>query len=269
MLNMLWDPRGYFFWLLVISLGCWLLERIRPWRPTQRAFREQFGQDLFWLVFNGHYAGVGLAILAAAFWEQAERASGFAPWPQLEQIRLLAQWPLWGQFLVFLVIKDFCEWCVHNLLHRISWLWTFHKLHHSIAEMDWIGNMRFHWVEIVVYKSLTYLPLILLGAEGRVILWVAIFSTLIGHLNHANVKISWGGLRYLFNSPRMHIWHHDRVLHGRGGQNFGVVFSLWDWLLGTAYWPDEVEQPVRLGFRGMERFPRGLVGRFVFPLWKV
>jgi len=101
-----------------------------------------------------------------------------------------------------------------------------------------------------------------------VILWVAVFSTLIGHLNHANLRISWGRLRYLFDSPRMHVWHHDVVLHGRGGQNFGVVFSLWDWLFGTVYWPDGEEQPARLGFKGMERFPRGLIGRLVFPFWK-
>jgi len=47
----------------------------------------------------------------------------------------------------------------HNLLHRVPWLWTFHKVHHSITTMDWIGNWRFHWMEIVVYKTLQWLPL--------------------------------------------------------------------------------------------------------------
>ena len=268
MLSMIWDLRGYFFWLLVISLCCWGLERVRPWRREQRALREQVGQDLFWLVFNGHYAGVLMAV--AAGWIQGEmiRLAGSDPWSLLEGVRLLAEWPLWGQFLFFLTAKDFCEWCVHNLLHRVSWLWSFHKLHHSIAELDWIGNMRFHWMEIVVYRSLTYLPLVVLGVDGAVILWMAAFSTLIGHLNHANLRISWGPLRYLFNSARMHVWHHDVAMHGKGGQNFAIIFSTWDWLFGTVYWPEEEEQPGELGFEGMEAFPKGLIGRLLYPFWR-
>jgi sterol desaturase/sphingolipid hydroxylase (fatty acid hydroxylase superfamily) len=134
--------------------------------------------------------------------------------------------------------------------------------------LDWIGSFRFHWMEIVVYKSLTYLPLILLGVDGRVVLWVAVIGTLIGHLNHSNLRLSWGPFKYLINSPCMHVWHHDLVLHGRRGQNFAIVFSLWDWLFGTAYLPTEQEQPEHLGFADMERFPRGLFARLLYPFWK-
>ena len=268
MLNIIWDTRGYFFWLLAVSLFCWILERLTPWRPRQGAWRDQIGQDFFWLVFNGHYAGVLVAFVAAWFFLQIGRLAGGWPLSSPESIRLLAETPLWVQLVTFLVLKDFLEWCIHNLLHRVPLLWGFHKLHHSIEELDWIGNMRFHWMEIVVYKSLTYLPLVLLGVDGKVILWVAVFSTLIGHLNHANLRISWGPFRYVLNSPRMHVWHHDVALHGRYGQNFAVVFSLWDWFFQTAYLPDEGEQPGRLGFIGMEVFPRGLIGRLIYPFWK-
>lgn len=27
----------------------------------------------------------------------------------------------------------------------------------------------------------------------------------IGHLNHSNIKISWGALKYVFNNPIMHL----------------------------------------------------------------
>jgi sterol desaturase/sphingolipid hydroxylase (fatty acid hydroxylase superfamily) len=172
------------------------------------------------------------------------------------------------QFVIFLVLKDFVEWCIHNLLHRVPWLWEFHKLHHSILELDWIGNMRFHWMEVVVYKSLSYLPLIVLGVDERVILWVAVAGTLIGHLNHSNLAISWGPLRYLINSPRMHVWHHDIIFRGDHGKNFGIVFSVWDWLFGTAFMPSQ-GQPEQLGFDGMERYPSGVVGRFFYPLTRL
>ena len=50
MLSVIWDTRNYFFWLLVASLFCWILERAWPWRRHQRPFRKQVGQDFFWLV---------------------------------------------------------------------------------------------------------------------------------------------------------------------------------------------------------------------------
>ena len=49
---------------------------------------------------------------------------------------------------------DFIQWGIHRLLHRVPFLWGFHKVHHSIIEMDWNGSMRFHWLEIVGYRSL-------------------------------------------------------------------------------------------------------------------
>lgn len=267
MLAMIWDTRSYFFWLLVVSALCWGLERVAPWRRGQRVLRGQFGQDLFWLVFNGHYAGVLIATIVAWTLARLGDVIGGWPWPAPEDVQLLWTQPLWLQFVILLVFKDLLEWCVHVMLHRVSWLWEFHKLHHSIVEMDWIGNFRFHWMEIVIYRGLTYLPLVLLGIDGRVILWVAVVGTLIGHINHANLNFGWGPLFRLINSPRFHVWHHDVDLHGRGGQNFAIIFSLWDWLFGTAY-RAPTAQPERLGFAGIEGFPRGLVGRLLYPFWR-
>jgi sterol desaturase/sphingolipid hydroxylase (fatty acid hydroxylase superfamily) len=266
MLQIIWDTRGYFFWLLVVSALCLVLERIWPWRKRQKMLRRQFGQDLFWLFFNGHYAGILVAYLAThlLFW--------LAPaLENVQSLHVLATQPLWLQCIAFFLLKDFLEWGVHNILHRVPWLWEFHKLHHSIEDMDWIGNFRFHWMEIVVYQGLTYLPLVSLGVDGRVILVIAIVATLIGHLNHSNINITWGPLRYIINSPRMHVWHHDRewpAEHPRG-VNFAICLSVWDWMFGTAYWPDPTiaptQQPARLGFEGLEEYPQSMLGRFFYP----
>jgi len=254
----------YWFWLAVVSLLCAAAERVFPWR-RQRAFRPQIGQDLFWLVFNGHFLGLGLAKLTGALilWLNARLGTYGVPAP--ESLAWLHGMALPVQFVVFFVLKDFIEWCIHNLLHRVPWLWEFHKLHHSITTLDWIGSMRFHWMEVVVYKTISYLPLVVLGVDSRVILWVAVVGTVIGHLNHANLAISWGPLRYVLNSPRMHVWHHDVILRGQAGQNFGITLSIWDWLFGTAFMPRH-GQPERLGFEGLDRFPRSLLGRIFYPV---
>jgi len=267
MLQVIWDTRGYLFWLLVVSALCLILERIWPWRKQQKMLRREFAQDLFWLIFNGHYAGILLAHVAAFLFVWAA--------PTVDRVRslnLLTAQPAWVQFVAFLVFKDFLEWGIHNLLHRVPWLWEFHKLHHSIEELDWIGNFRFHWMEIVVYQGLTYFPLVILGVDGRVILAIAVVVTILGHLNHSNLDISWGPVRYVLNSPRMHVWHHDLEWPADHphGVNFGIAFSVWDWVFGTAYWPGREaspqQKPGRLGFMGMESFPRGLSARILYPI---
>jgi len=259
----------YYFWLVLVSVGCFALERIAPWRRSQRVLRRGAGQDLVWLIFNGHYLGLLLALGAGHLIEAFNGLLSRAELPVPDTLALLADTPLWLQFVVLLVLKDFVEWNIHWLLHNVSWLWEFHKLHHSIEELDWIGNFRFHWVEIIVYKALSYIPLVVLGVDPRVLLAIAILWTLMLDLNHSNVSFSWGPLRYVLNSPRMHVWHHDVEIHGRGGQNFGQVLSVWDWLFGTVYWPMDQEMPERLGFAGMEAYPRGLFGRFFWPLTRL
>jgi sterol desaturase/sphingolipid hydroxylase (fatty acid hydroxylase superfamily) len=259
----------YWFNLAVISLGILLLERVAPWRRKQPLFRPQLGQDVFWLIFNGFCFGYVSAFLYAWICEIDCRVCSLLMQAPVDHAALIEPLPLWAQIPIFLVAADLIEYGVHRLLHRVGWLWRFHRLHHSIRVMDWIGNFRFHWVEVLVYNTVKYVPLSLLGASWQAILIVATIATAVGHLNHANLNISWGPFRFLFNSPRMHIWHHDVELHGRWGQNYAIVFSLWDWLFGTAYFPESPRQPERIGFDGDEAFPDSLARRFVLPFLDV
>ncbi|MCP3915198.1 MAG: sterol desaturase family protein [bacterium] len=191
--------------------------------------------DAFYLVFNGRLYGMLVAGIVG--WTAARADSGLALVSLLPEQGALAAQPFLVQALAYLVVRDFLEWCVHNLLHRVPFLWQFRKVHHSIHEMDWIGHFRFHWIESVVYRSLTYVPLLWLGGGYEPLLLCWVFATIWGHFNHANVDLSLGPLGYVFNSPRMHLWHHDASDEGGLAKNFGLVFSLWDHLFGTAYWP--------------------------------
>jgi sterol desaturase/sphingolipid hydroxylase (fatty acid hydroxylase superfamily) len=169
------------------------------------------------------------------------------------------------QVVVFLLVSDFLQWCVHNALHRVPFLWTFHKVHHAITTMDFVGSFRFHWMEILVYKSAQWLPLALLGASGEAAFVVAVFGTFWGDFNHANLNAGLGPLGYLFNSPRMHLWHHDASDEGGVAKNFGIVLSLWDFLFGTVFWPRD-RSPKTLGYPGIEEMPLGLAGELAWPL---
>ena len=52
------------------------------------------------------------------------------------------------------------------------------------------------------------------------------------------------------------------------GANFAIDFSLWDYLFGTVWMPEEDRQPSRLGFEGMERLGSTFLEQLVWPLWK-
>lgn len=254
----------FYFWLLLISAVVFALERFFPWRREQEALRPGFVQDLFWMVFNTQYVSWMLAIGAVyvVSWFNASFLHFGVPAP--ESLRLISRWPAWLQFGVFFLLKDFLEWNIHRGLHLVPWLWKFHRLHHSIEELDWAATFRSHWGEIVIYKILIYLPLVILGVGDKVVFAILACSLFIQELSHANLRWDWGPLRYIINSPRFHAWHHDVEVHGRGGQNFGVNLVIWDWLLGTAHWPKDAESPTRYGFEGMKHYPKGIWGR----LWE-
>ncbi len=256
---------GYTTWLLVVSLFWVIAERLRPERRAQPVLRPQFGNDLFYLAVNGVRYG---ALLAWLGWlpklaDEAPSRLSFLPaqgWLDGRQFIV--------QVLVFLLLSDFLQWCIHNLLHRVPFLWQFHKVHHSIHRMDWIGSFRFHWMEHVVYGSLSYIPVVvLLGGDGPPLLCAAVFGIFWGHFNHANIRLDLGRAGYVFNSARMHLWHHDASDEGGTAKNFGIVFSCWDWIFGTAYWPRDRE-PERIGYPGDEEMPRDVLRQELFPLFK-
>lgn len=257
---------SYPFWLIVVSAICIVLERIRPWRKTQGFFRPQVFQDYFWLLFNGVFSARLLSPLFVVLYAGLRNSLFLIPGLTSYKNVSISFLPLVAQVAIVLVVSDFIEWCVHNCLHRIPWLWKIHRVHHSIIVMDWIGNFRFHWGETILYSSVKYLPLFILGAQWQAVLIVAVAATFIGHLNHSNCYISWGPFRYILNSSRMHIWHHEKKYRGKAGVNFGIVFSVWDWLFGTAYMPRTgPEQPEDIGYKGLEKVSHSLVKRFFVP----
>lgn len=254
----------YWMWLAGLSALFIVLERLWPRDAKQRFFRPGLATDLVYIVLNGHWLGVGLALftepLARAF-DGALAAHG-AP----IHLRVAAAWPWWAQLLVAFVAMDLVQWSIHNLLHRVPALWELHKVHHSIRTMDFWGSMRFHFGEIVVYKSLQYVPLALLGFDGTALFVVAVLSTAIGHLNHANLRLRMGPLRYVLNGPEMHVWHHAHPSAGPINVNFAINLAVWDWLFRTAYLPGDDSVPRALGFEGIESFPRDPLRQELWPL---
>ena len=247
---------NYFWGLIVISLVVWFLEIIFPWRKNQSFIRKDFWMDVFYMFFNffifsilisGDYKALGLL-----FNEIEITTKSLA-------VFNISNWPIGLQLVVFFVILDFVQWLTHVLLHKYEVLWRFHKVHHSVKEMGFAAHLRYHWMENILYKPLKTLGVMVLGGfEPEQAYIVHFIAITIGHLNHANIRITWGPFKYILNNSVMHLYHHMKVLpeNKPKGINFGISLSIWDFLFKTSYVPDDNGE-IELGFSNEENFPKG------------
>lgn len=260
---------NYFYWLLVISLLVFALEIWLPWRKNQKILRRDFWLDLFYLFFNFFlFSLIGYNAVSDVFVELFK--DGLA---QIGITNLIAievhTFPIWAQLLIMFIIADFIQWNIHRLLHRVPFLWEFHKVHHSIKEMGFAAQFRFHFMETILYKALQYLPLAMIGFGIEQFIIIHMIAVFIGHLNHANLNWDYGPLKYVLNNPKMHLWHHARELP-KGviyGVNYGLSLSLWDYIFGTAHIPYH-DAELELGFPGDEDFPDAFHEQLMEPFKK-
>ncbi|HMX41944.1 MAG TPA: sterol desaturase family protein [Saprospiraceae bacterium] len=260
---------NYFYWLIAISAAVYALELMFPWRKNQPAIREDFWLDTFYMFFNFFLFGlVGYAALSdvvvRAFNDFLASTFGIR---NLVAINV-AELPRWAQLLILFVVRDFVQWNTHRLLHRVPFLWEVHKVHHSVRQMGYAAHLRYHFGETIVYRSIEYMPLAMIGFGIQDFILVHLFTIAVGHLNHANLRLPLGPLKYLLNNPQMHIWHHAKHLpKGSYGINYGITLSLWDYLFGTDYMPHD-GRDIPLGFEEVDRYPHGFFDQMLQPFRK-
>tara|TARA_R110000868_G_scaffold81946_1_gene231680 strand:+ start:1733 stop:2605 length:873 start_codon:yes stop_codon:yes gene_type:complete len=265
-----WKWDNYFYGLIAISLAVWLLEIIFPWRKNQPIFRKDFWLDLFYLFFNFFLLNLILLIALSNISEQLLNDFLSLFGLQLASIQLfsLSNFSKPIALLVFFIVSDFIQWNTHRLLHTIPFLWRVHKTHHSVKEMGFAAHFRYNWMEPVVYKSILYIPLMLIGGFSLEDVFIVHFiSIAIGHLNHANLGWNYGFLKYFFNNPKMHIWHHCKELPSKYGVNFGISLSIWDYLFKTNYIPFDGKD-IELGFEDENLFPVDFIQQELYPFKK-
>ena len=251
--------QNYFWGLTIISFVIWGLEMLFPWRKNQSFFRKDFWLDAFYMYFNFFIfttiiSGV-YALISNAFSSVGIEMNSLS----IIDIKAL---PTWIGLLIFFVLLDFVQWFTHVLLHKIPFFWQFHKVHHSVKEMGFAAHLRYHWMENILYKPFKTIAIMLLGGfEPTQAFMVHFVVITIGHLNHANLALDWGPLKYLLNNPVMHLYHHAKSLpKGRFGVNFGISLSVWDYLFNTSYVPKK-NPHLTLGFDGDENFPKDFLNQ--------
>lgn len=207
-----------------------LLELVLPFRPDWaiRGDRD-IGRDLGHYFLYTQVGGLTAQLLfvggAAALLSQAGLEGGLGLWP--------AQSPVVVQVLLVIVLGDLLEYWTHRLSHGVAWLWPLHAIHHSPVRLSTLKAGRHHILYFWARGIVAWLPLLILGAQGEIILWQVVALGTTGILSHANVDFripAW--VQKLVVTPGYHRIHHS-IDSREGNSNFAVVLPVWDMLFGT------------------------------------
>ena len=151
--------------------------------------------------------------------------------------------------LLFLLLSDFSRFLLHYALHKIPFLWEFHKVHHAAEVLTPFTLYRVHPIEFFLFRLRSLLVFGLItgsfyfwfrtGIEPLSILkihaGIFLFNLIGANLRHSHIPISFGNiLERVFISPSQHQIHHSvDVRHY--DKNFGSIFSIWDACFGSLF----------------------------------
>jgi len=154
---------------------------------------------------------------------------------------------MFGFTITLTILKDLGTYLTHLAQHKISFLWEFHKVHHSATVLNPITQYRIHPVELIINNiTATLIFGITMGVfdylsnhpiDELEFLGVNVFSFAFlffgANLRHSHVKLKYfNKLENIFISPFQHQIHHsNNPIHF--DKNLGAKLAIWDWMFGT------------------------------------
>jgi sterol desaturase/sphingolipid hydroxylase (fatty acid hydroxylase superfamily) len=243
-------------WFLVglvqLALMLAVLVPLERWRPVEAITdRATVRTDVLYTLI--HRLGLFRLVLFFTLEPLVDSAMGLLRVQGLPTFQLDDLWPgvtdnPWVSVLIYLVVFDFLNYCLHRAQHHFGWWWQLHALHHAQRQMTMWSDNRNHLLDDLLRDLFFAVAALAIGvAPGQFVAIVA-FTQLSESLQHANLRLWFGAVgERLWVSPRFHRLHHSVGLGHestpptpggakavRGGRNFGVLLPWWDMLLGTA-----------------------------------
>ena len=225
-----------------------ILEKLFPYTKGQKIFREGFFYDFILYTIAQSYI---LGLIIFGLLEFLKTNTG------IYKYSLIGDWPIWVQVLFFLITHDLYIYWFHRWQHNNKFLWRIHEAHHSPQSVDWLSGSRSHAFEILINQTIEFAPIILLGAAPVVPAIKGMIDAVWGMYIHSNINVNSGKLQYFINGPEMHRWHHSDDEGKEYQSNYSTKLAIWDWVFGTAYYPDPtVKKPQQYGIaRDMPEYP--------------
>lgn len=216
---------GYSHWFLAPLLSAavlfsFLAERTAPYQPDANTSKDDAGRDATHFVVNEASSAIALTLIPIL--SSLSPFGGY--WPHA--------WPLWLQVIAAILVADAGITIAHYLSHRLHWLWRFHAVHHSVERLYGFNGFMKHPIHQAIETTAGVTPLLLIGMplDVGILLGFSVAIQLL--LQHSNVDMWIGPLKYVFAFAPVHRFHHQRGGH-IGNVNFGLFTTIWDRLLGT------------------------------------
>ncbi|HEY2814769.1 MAG TPA: sterol desaturase family protein [Acidimicrobiales bacterium] len=243
---------GIVFGLVVLVAIFVPMEKLFALHP-RKTLRDRWKTDAVHFVVNNMLITVGLVValvvsIVALHWMVN---------PDLRAA--VASQPGWLQFLEAVLVADLAQYWAHRANHEVPLLWRFHKVHHSIEEMDWLAAGRLHPIDSVFTRAAAILPLYVLGFSRATFGGYLVFTAFMAIFIHANVRFRFGPLRWVTATPEFHHWHHALAPVNK---NYAGQLPLLDVVFGTCHLPTH-QMPAAYGIR--ERIPDGYLAQLAWP----
>lgn len=208
-------------------LGLRAAEVLEPHHPPTAPLARRWATNLGLGLVNGLIVSALCAtcfLLAA----QGRLPAAVAPLPRLVSSP-------WIQAVVAVALLDLLTYALHRAFHRAPLLWRFHAVHHTDLDLDVSSASRFHTGEVLVSSILKVGVVLVVGISP---LGLVVFESVMlacAQFQHANIRLPdrlEAGLWRTLVPPAMHRIHHTPT-HEDTNSNYGTIFTVWDWLLGT------------------------------------
>ena len=185
-------------------------------------------------------------------------------------------------FTVTMVLAyDLSYYLYHKAQHAVPFLWELHKVHHSAEVLVGITKDRVHplddlmnraWDGVIPGICFGIWTLISLDPVEATVFGINVYVIrnilMMDFIRHTHFKISFGKLDNVILSPHWHQLHHS-VDPRHYDKNFGLLFSFWDRMFGTALAP-EPDQDFKFGLMDRDvRDYQSLFGLYILPLKKM
>lgn len=183
--------------------------------------------------------------------------------------------------LTMLLAYDLSYYIYHYAQHKIPLLWELHKVHHSAEVLVGVTKDRVHplddlmnrmWDGVIPGICFGIWTLIALDPVEVTIFGINVYVIrnilMMDFVRHTHFKISFGALDNVILSPHWHQLHHSANPR-HYDKNFGLLFSFWDRMFGTACVP-EPNEDFKFGLMDKDHAEyQSLFGLYILPLKKM
>jgi sterol desaturase/sphingolipid hydroxylase (fatty acid hydroxylase superfamily) len=205
-----------------------LLEFLFPCNPSQPLISKGLLQDAIWYIVFTPLTLLFLIPFIEFLHGLFIQHLGFLA------LGTAAAWPPYLQIIAAMLLAEFFIWFNHFARHKIRTLWFFHAVHHSQRELNIFTDDRAHIIDLLIGALLSFIPFFIFDVSNLyAVMVIGIYKPIHNRFIHANLKINLGWLGWLVTSPQFHRVHHSAD-PAHVDKNFGVYFSIYDYLFGTA-----------------------------------